>query len=449
MNLLLTLPLSNNMVEKKKTKETTDNATVAWTNKKRRISGIFKALTAAILQDVPDHMKAPVRARIQCFRDCQRALRQIPENAHRAGFAFGWVPWNMLEFPPGGCGREKRYDAGHIGGIIANYDEASSNAIRVAIWPIYEDGILVDVHFYVTNGWHSSRIMIEQEYGDNPADLHDMSRIVTLPVTFTVVESLAAVATSFSNQNKEGVRPMATRDAWRNLFMSGDSNAVKAVGIAEEYGFDASAPVGKRGKNVFWNGAIVDRCIRGAEYLLPFCDEIVVRRAMQFLANPQCAGLYDDSRSLKPAFFGGLCHVIAMFEQPGFVHETGLINMFSRFDFHKRISELHKKMSKVHIADTLNLRTKRDKMPLNRNENLRYLEYAGAMLELYRESVPMPNTKGGTWPECPAELRRLLWEAPEIDNPAERREFVAELQRTLPKRRAGRTKTPGKKKFTR
>ena len=435
------------MVEKKKNTETTDTAPVAWANRKRRINGIFKALTLAILQDVPDHLKATARQRIQCFRDCERAIRHMPENAHRAGFAFAWVPWNMLEFPPGGCGREKRYDAGHIGGIIANYDDASSNAIRVAILPVYEDNVLVDVHFYVTNGWHSSRIMLEREYGDDPTELRNMTRITTLGVTFTLVDSLAGVATAFSNQNKEGVRPMATRDAWRNLFLSGNDNAVKAVNLAEEYNFDASAPKGKRGKNIFHNGAIVDRCLRGAEHQLPFCNEAVVRRAMEFLSNPACSSLYDDSRSLKPNFFGGLCHVIAMFEQTGFAHETGLINMFSRFDFHKRIAELHKTMSKSKIAETLNMRTKRDKMPLNRGENLRYLEYAGAMLDLYRESVPMPNTKGGTWPDCPAELRRLLWDAPDIDNPAERREFIVEMRRALPLRRA--KAKAAKKKITR
>jgi hypothetical protein len=415
---------------------------LAWRNNKKGTSGVFKALYRDVLENVPNNLRAPAKARLAVLREVLGLLRNTPKDVVDTGYVSMPIPWTMLEFPPGEVGRERAVDLGHIGHILQTYDEASANPPRVSVMPVYDDaGKLVDVHFYVTNGWHSRTICLERAYARRPADLRTGKEPIKIPVTVSVSETLADLATSFGNQNDEGVRPMAKRDSWRNVVVAENEAAIYAVEVAAEYGFNAAAPKGKRGWEYFHNGDILRRLIDGANNQLPFGTEKAVRRALELVSNPDCVGIYGNKASLKPNFFGGLTALASLKIIPGYLHNVGLVHVMSRPDFHTRVNEQEATMSKERICVILDVPAK----DVGRGENIRYLSYAAAILEVYKQSVPRPMAKTGTWPDCPPDLRRLLYEAPEITDEKERAKLIAQLTNRLNKLR-GKRKPKG---FTR
>lgn len=416
----------------------TDMTPMSWTHTKRKLNGTFKVLSPAVLYDVPEKLRASAKVRMHFFRECTKALKALPKNVANKGFVTVFLPWNILYFLPGELGREARFDAGHIGGIVENYHDNSATVVRVSMLPIYdESGKQVDATFNVTNGWHSRCVALENGLKNNPSALLDINNPVLVQVAVSLAESTGEIAEAFDDQNKGGVRPMSPRDSWRNRYHSGNVAAVYAVNLAAEYGLDASSPKNKRGKNIFPNGAVVDRLINGADNNLLMCDETCVRQAMEFVTDTTCIGVFNNKRSLDQNFFGGLCHFIATLVKPGYAHSIGIKHILARSNFHERIADFVKGMSEAKVAQLLNFRSRKERSTANfsREENMRYLKQAAAIAELYRESVPEPHTKGGTWEECPPSLRRLLWESPEIDDVDERRRFVTAQQRLLPKMR--------------
>jgi hypothetical protein len=415
-----------------------DMTPMSWTHKKRKLSGTFKVLSPAILNDVPEELRASAKVRMHFFRECVKALKALPKNVVNKGFVPALLPWNILYFLPGELGRETRFDAGHIGGIVADYHDNSANAVRVSMLPIYDEaGRQVDATFNVTNGWHSRCVALENGLQDNPSVLLNKANPVLVQVEVSLADSTIQIAEAFDDQNKGGVRSMSPRDSWRNRYHSTKADAVYAVNLAAEYGLDASSPKYKRGKNIFPNGSVVHKLINGSDNGLPLCHETHVRQAMELITNATCTGVVNNKRSLDQNFFGGLCHFISMLVTPGYAHVMGLKHVLARVNLHDRIAELVKGMSEAKVAQLLNVRSRKERSEANfsREENMRYLKKAAAIAELYRESVPEPHTKGGTWEECPPALRRLLWEAPEIDDADERRRFVMAQQRLLPKTR--------------
>jgi len=419
----------------KRAKMVKPNKPLAWRNKKHGTSGVFKALYREMTEGVPVNLQTTAKERVAMFRAVQAALRNTPTNVIDTGYTDISIPWTMLEFPPGEVGREKAADLGHIGHILMTYDDGSANKPRVNVLPIYDsNGKLVDAHFYITNGWHSRTIYLERAYFKRPADLRTGQNPIHIPVTISIADEESDLARSFSNQNKKGVRTMSKRDSWRNEVVAEDPESNYAVNVAAEYGFNAAAPKGKRGWEYFHNGDIIRRLIYGEKHQLPFGNERAVRKTLELLSNPACTGVYGNKASLQPNFFGGMTALSHLKIIPGYLHNIGLTHVMSRPDFHTRVNEQEAAMSKERICVILNIPTK----DVGRGENIRYLSYAAAILEVYKQSVPRPMAKSGTWPECPADLRRLLYDAPEITDEKERTKLISQLTANLNKLRGKR-----------
>lgn len=430
-----------------KTKAEKFDKPLAWRNAKFGTSGVFRALYREMTDGVPEQLQTTAKERVAMFRAVQTALRNTPDNIIDTGYTDISVPWTMLEFPPGEVGREKAADIGHIGHILATYDDGSANKPRVNVLPVYDSNSkLLDAHFYITNGWHSRTIYLERAYVKRPADLRTGQNPIHIPVTVSIADKESDLARAFSNQNKRGVRTTSKRDSWRNEVVAEDPESNYAVSVAAEYGFNAAAPKGKRGWEYFHNGDIVRRLIYGDKHQLPFGNERAVRKALELLSNPACAGAYRNKASLQPNFFGGLTALAHLKILPGYMHNVGLVHVMSRPDFHLRVSEQEATMSKERICVILNIPEK----DVGRGENTRYLAYAAAILEVYKQSVPRPMAKTGTWPDCPADLRRLLYDAPEITDEKERAKFIAQLGANLNRLRGRRkTKESNQQGFTR
>jgi hypothetical protein len=244
---------------------------------------------------------------------------------------------------------------------------------------------------------------------------------------------------------------MAGSDSWRNDYIAGEENVVKAVELAAEYGLDASASPNKRGWPRFTNGKIIMHMCNGARYHFPWITEKDVRRALQLITDPACEGLYGHKDALKQNFFGGLCHLIAYYERPGYMHDAGLKHVFSRPDVLSRVEELAKEMSPALLVVEMQI----PEASISRDESKRYHNYAAAMRRLYLASVPAPKARNSNWMECPPELRQLFHVAPGIQDENERKRFIAEMnaaliKKTGPKKRANKSKiTDEDKNFTR
>jgi hypothetical protein len=412
------------------TGETIRPKQLAWKHRKSGETGVFVALYEEILHDVPATVSAPPTARIALFNEITRALRAQPADVVNTGGIPFAIPWTMLDFPADGIGREKRVDKGHIGYIVQHYHAPSMTPPLVNMRPIYENGRLVTVRFEVPDGWHRTRIQMELAYADRPDDLRTGKNPIKIQVQVAPVASMAEVATSFSKNNDDGKRPMAGSDSWRNMYIAGDEEVVKAVELAAEYGLDASAPPNKRGWPRFANGKIIMHMCDGARYHFPWITEKDVRRALQLITDPACEGLYKHKEALKQNFFGGLCHLIAYYERPGYMHDIGLKHMFSRPDVLSRIEELAKEMSPALLTVEMQI----PEASISRDESKRYHNYAAAMRRLYLASVPQPKARSSNWADCPPELRQLFHVAPSIQDENERKRFIAEMNAALAKR---------------
>lgn len=421
---------------------------VAWKHRKSGETGVFTALYDEVLYDLPAELSASPAARIAMYQRVMRAINSRGANEDKTGTATVSIPWTMLDFPPDGVGREVRVDKGHIGHIVRHYNDHCWAVPVVNMLPIYDkNGTIVNVFFYVPDGWHRTRIRMEIGYRTRPEDLRTGNNPLAIEVSAAPVSSIAEVAAAFSAANAKGKRPMAGTDEWRNMYIEGVPSVVNAVRLAAEYGLDASAPIGKRGWPRFPNGKIIMHMCDGVRYHFPWINESHVRRAMQLLTDPECEGVYAHKDALKQNFFGGLCHLIAYYETPGYMHDIGLKHMFSRPDILSRVEELANEMSPAVLMIEMQV----PEIVLSRDESKRYHNYAAAMRRLYLANVPPPKARNGVWAECPPELRQLFHVAPGIQDENERKRFIAEMNSALnkrlgPKQKRKKTKTTGEGK---
>lgn len=427
------------MPESSNNNTTQNNKRLRWTHNRSGLSGYFSVLTPEIMYDVPPALRASKSERLQAWEAYLNALDAIPENAVDAGFVQMYLPWNMLLFPPGNTGREKRTNNGHVGAILSEFHGASANPIRVAALVTRdENGEVVDVLFYMTNGNHSSKMFIERAYMNNPDAINDKGNAKLLPVVVTEVASEAEIAKAFVNINHRGVRRMDPKDVWRNMVAEQDPHAVYAVNLAAEYNIDARNTKHARGQNVMSNGAIVDKLIRGPLYGVALFNEAVARRTLELLSNPAHVGVYHVKDALKPQWVGALASLVALMERPGFIHAAGLRHMLSQPTFIQDALRQSKTVSVEDFANLFCLNVQRRSAGNDtREENARYLKLAAGMVKVYRTFVrPTQNTRGSgvypnVWTDCPMPLRKLLWEAPQIASAPERDDFIAKMRRRL------------------
>jgi hypothetical protein len=429
---LLAQAAFNGTTEPVRPASTAPTATMTWTHRKSGETGTFAALVPEVMSGVPLALDASPAERIAMFHKVTRRLNEAAAGGNHTGHVTIEIPWNMLDFPPDDAGREYHANSGHIGYICKHYHANSWTNPVVNVLPIYdEDGNLLTVYFYVPDGWHRTRVRIEMHYANCPADLHTNNNPLKIEVGAALVTSTKEVAEAFCNNNGGfGKLPMAGSDEWRNQYIAGHPAVVETVEFAKQYGLDAAATPNKRGWPRFPNGKCLMHMMNGARYHFPHIARSDVETAMELLTNPACAGLFRNKNALKQNFFGGLCHFIAYYARPGYVHEHGLVYMFSDASIVSRIEALTKETSKALLVVELGVEEGR----LSREESMRYHARAAAMRKIYMTLVPPPNKRGSNWHECPAELRQLLHVAPKIENAAERRQFIARHNSALQKK---------------
>lgn len=422
---------------------------LTWRNKKTGTSGTFNALYAEMIDDVPERLSATPEERIAMRERIKAAINtQTARDVADSGSIVFNIPWNMLDFPREGVGREKRVDLGHVGHIVQNYHPNSWATPVVNMRPIYDErGALKTVLFEITDGNHRRCVVLERAYSDRPEDLQTGKNPVKITVSVTEVVSPQQTAQSFSEINAKS-RPTAGSDNWRNLYVANTPEVVNAVQLAAEYGLDASAPVGKRGWPRCHGKIIMHMCnvdFGGGAYAFPWIKEKDVRTALRLITDPDCVGVYKNTDAVnKQNFFAGLCHFIAYYHRPGYAHDIGLKHLLANPEIVERCVEFGKEITPAIIQVEMPHVTA---AMLARDETLRYHRVALALKRMYETKVPPPRvrSKAAGWPECPAELRQLFHVAPGIQDENVRKRFIAEMNNTLDKRR-NKTKTTGKGK---
>lgn len=423
---------------------------LTWHNTKKGTSGTFIALYDEMIDDVPEELSASPAERIAMYERIKATLNsRRASNVADSGAIIYDIPWTMLDFPRDGVGREKRVDRGHVGHIVQHYHASSWATPVVTMRPVYDaNGALETVLFEITDGNHRRCIALERAYAERPDDLRTGKNPVKITVSVSEIASTQETAESFTDNNAAGKRPMAGTDNWRNMYVAGLPEVVSTVKLAEEYGLDASAPVNKRGWPRCHGKIIMHMCnvtFGGGPYAFPWLKEKDVRTALRFITDPDCVGVYKNTDAVnKQNFFAGLCHFIAYYYRPGYVHDIGLKHLLSRPDIVERSIELGKDITPAIIQVEMPHVTS---AMLSRDESLRYHRVALALKRLYVTKVPPPKmrSKIDGWPDCPAELRQLFHTAPEIVDDTKRAKFIADLQTKLDaltkKRRAKTTKT--------
>lgn len=409
---------------------------LTWHNKRQGTSGTFSALYEEMLNDVPKELSATPKERIAMYERVKAAINtKRNNNLADSGAVVVDIPWTMLDFPRDGVGREKRVDRGHVGHIVQNYHPGSWAVPVVTMRPVYDEhGTLETVLFEITDGQHRRCIALERAYADRPEDLHTGKNPVKITVSVSEVSSTRETAKSFTDNNAGGKRPMAGTDNWRNMYVAGLPEVVAAVDLAAEYGLDASAPVSKRGWPRCHGKIIMHMCnitFGGGPYEFPWIKEKDVRTALRMITDPECIGVYKNTDSVnKQNFFAGLCHFIAYYYRPGYVHDIGLKHLLAKSDIVERAVELSQNITPDIIQIEMPHVTR---TTLSRDETRRYHSVAVALKRMYVAKVPPPKmrSKVDGWPDCPAELRQLFHVAPDIADSDARAKFIADLHKKL------------------
>lgn len=410
---------------------------LTWKNTKKGTSGVFIALYDELFEGVPEEISAPPEDRIAMYEHIKSLLEaraSADSDIIDTGTVTVAIPWTMLDFPQGGVGREIRIKRGHVGHIVQHYRKSSWAVPVVAMRPVYDDeNNLVTVLFEVTDGYHRRTIALERAYSSCPEELRTGKNPRKLEVSVSEVESIKDSALSFTDNNAGSV-PVTRDDSWRNMSRAELPEVVATNRLAAEYGLDASAPMGTRGWPRCHGKIIMHMCnitFGGGPYAFPWMKEKDVRVALRFITDPDCVGVYRNTEAInKQNFFAGLCHFIAYYYRPGYVHDIGLRHLLANPDIVERTIELGANIT----PDIIQI-----EMPhvtaamLSRDETMRYHRCALALKRLYVNKVPPPKNRSriGGWPACPAELRQLFHTAPDIKDDKKRAEFIAKLQKKL------------------
>lgn len=384
----------------------------------------FHALYPEMLENVPVNLRASAADRIRKYREIVAAIRV--STAHVAGVSIE-IPWTMLDFGEE-YGREEHVDLDQVAYLTVDWRDENFHNLRVTALPIYDAaGKIVDVRFDVGDGWHRRTTLLERIYAKNPNGLRTTKAAAELPCFVTPVDSVAAAAGSFSAQNSpKEKKNIKNSDVWRARVVAKDVNAMAVVTLAAKYGFNAESLPRKRGWPFFCSGQALERMMFEFSNIGPS----VVARVLDLLSKKNCIGVYNNKRALESGFIGGLCHFIALFEVPGYAHAAGIEQMLA---IPNVIDLIKTQLSNMSNNDKQTL------LPVavswGREENSRYNGYAAAIARVYQFLVPEPNSKKSHWAKCPSELRRLMHDAPKISDKVSRKNFIAQLQTKLEKRK--------------
>lgn len=395
----------------------------------RCVKVFFSVLTAEIVDGVPVEFTATPETRINLYRQITDAYETAQRTNADASVVDFHVPWNMLDFPKK-YGRTKKCDLNHVAKIVNNFADHKYAVPRVVMMPIYNKrNELVDVKFWVSDGWHRRTVKIEIIYRDDPASLSPENEPATIQCSITPVKTIQEAAQCFAAQNSpKERRTMDKADNWRARVVAGEPGVMAVVNMARKHGFNAESPSDKY-KNwpYFTSGDILLRM------MFEFSDvgEDVVDRALSLLSDEKNIGVYGKKKALDANFFGGLCLFIAIFERPGFAHALGIEYMLQQEGIIDKIKD---------ITDSMSQEDQRRELPekffggWSREENKRYLSRAAAFSVLYSRYVPVPNSRTGFWSKCPSALRKLRHVAATIEDIVDRDSYIAKLQGQLASR---------------
>jgi hypothetical protein len=416
-----------------------------WKHKKTGSEGTFAALNREWLYGVPERFLASKEARLALYNEIVKHIGGPAVAANEALFRKKLrelqpqIPINYLEHPAKfGFGREIVVDPGHVGCIVANFDDNKFNVSMMLIWRYFDDfGNVVDVHFVLYDGWHSSRVRIEQEYRDCPEDLQAGKRFIQLPVTnlkpVVCVEEAAAAFASV-NGTKER-KATSSRDTWRHRVLQKDPAALAVVALAADAGLDATCTPAAKGFPNLGPATVIEKLIYKTSAITAFdyVEKTDVCRALRLLGDAKNVGLIKKFVDAKKAeFIGGLTLFTAFIERSGFAHAIGIEYMLSRPDCMSRIKQIRKGLSKTAVVKELGPFMPSDALQ-ERDEPMRYLFIATALLRYYKEFVAAPKSRNQLWDDCPIECKRLMHEALAVSDPIARGRFIAEQQKTLNK----------------
>jgi hypothetical protein len=416
-----------------------------WKNKITGLEGTFDALNRAWLFGVPEKFLASKEARLALYKEIVAHVGGPAVAANEMVFRKKLqelqpqIPINYLEHPEKfGFGREIIVDPGHVGNIVTNFDPNKFNVSMMLIWREFDAfGNVADVHFVLYDGWHSSRVRIEQEYANCPEDLWLGKNFIPLAVTnlkpVTCVEEAAAAFASV-NGTKER-KATSSRDTWRHRVLQKDPAALAVVTLAAEAGLDATCTPAAKGFPNLGPATVIEKLIYKTASITAFdyVEKTDVCRALGLLGDAKNIGLIKKFVDAKKAeFIGGLTLFIAFIERPGFAHAVGIEYMLSRPDCMNRIKQIRKGLSKTTVVKELGPFMPADALQ-ERDEPMRYLFIATALLRYYKEFVAAPKSRNQLWDDCPIECKRLMHEALSVSDPADRGRFIAEQQKTLNK----------------
>lgn len=417
----------------------------AWHSSKHQIDGTFTALNDEWLYGVPPRFLASRADRLAMFNRivtaCGGESVASDEKMFRRQLRLlqPQIPINMLEHPADfGFGRETIVDPGHVGVIVTYYDDDKFNVSMMLIWRQFDAaGNLADVHFVLYDGWHSSRVRIEQEYASCPEDLWHGRRFISLPVcNIKPVENVEQAAAAFASINGQKDRKKtSSKDDWRHRVLQNDSRALAVVQLASECGLNAECVPNAKGYPHLGPATILEKLLYGTPNITSFdyVDELDVRRALMLLGDKENIGLHKSFAEAKKAqFIGGLCLFVTFVERPGFAHAVAVRYMLSRPDFMDRLNQICSKISKDTAAKTLEPFIPADALQ-ERDEPMRYLFIAAALTRYYKELVAAPKSRHQLWTDCPMECKRLFYDALIIKDERDRGKFIADQQKALGK----------------
>ena len=387
----------------------------------------FNAIHTGMVEDVPTDLKATNSARVKMGRQIFAAYAAGKKSGGDNSSITLELPWNMLDFPAG-IGRAKHCNLNNVANIVGNFVDSMYAIPRVAALPIYDDNSrLISVMFIVGDGWHRRTAKLELYYSKNPDGLRQVtSDVFALQCEITPVTSMAEVAMMFSAKNStKYAKPVKGADDWRPRVVAGDKDpqAQAVVRLAAKYGFDATSPANNREWPCFTSGFAMEQ----AMFELSHIGVDAVERTLKLLSNKELIGVHGWKQALSSQIFGGLCHFVSVFERNGFAHAAGLEHIMRLENFCRKIMDAAGDLSDADIKKIIP-----ECASLGRNENKRYLLHSASIAEVYKYYVPGPKVhRKVLWPECPAELRVLMHDAPKISNPLARNNFIADLQTKL------------------